>query len=1050
MKRLLTLITTCAVYLAASAQCSVIEIPLAQRALASDLIVEGKVTAQHSFWNADNNMIYTANTIEIYKIFKGTLTASTIELLTVGGIVGDKMITAEPSLELKVGEVGIFTCENLKRFNVPFNKKSSVPQYEAYASVQGFVRYNLAAGTASDVFKTYADIQSDVYSKVLSTSFKNYKTVKEFDRDASLNKVLPSVQATITSFTPANITAGTFSILQIDGTGFGAIQGAGTVGFKNADDGGATYINPDASQYLMWSDTQILVQVPDNAGTGTIRVTPDSGPQATSSGTLTVSYAEMNVLFSGTVYQTKHFDRNGTGGYVWQMNTNFDANANANAAFMRAFDSWRCNTGINWTIGSTTSINNAVNDNTNCICFDNTNPLSAGILGVCFSYWQGCGSPLTWYVEELDIIFDDGSNIAPLTWEFGPSAPSGSEYDFESVAVHELGHGHQLAHVIDNTDVMNFSISNGTSLRTPNASNYTAAGDVQSRSVVSTPCIGGAMTNYTCGTPPVADFSGTPTTLCEGATVSYTDLSTNSPTSWAWTFVGGTPSSSTAQNPTITYNTAGTYAVTLVATNGSGSDTKTVNGYITVNTCGSPPVADFSGTPTTLCAGSTVSFTDLSTNSPTSWAWSFTGGTPSSSTAQNPTITYNTPGTYAVTLVATNGSGSDTKTVNGYITVNSCVPNTQLNPSSCGINLSVLNQTLYCNPVSGANNYQYRINGPNMTNFVYTRGYALTTFRMDWVTGVLYGATYSIEVRARIGTVWGSYSTVCTVTTPPTIPSTQLAPGSCGVSLSSMTQTLYCSTVSAATNYQYRINGPNMANFIYTRGYALTTFRMDWITGVQYGATYSIEVRAKDASNWGTFASVCTVTTPTTIPTTQLAPGSCGATLTTLSQTLYCNSVPAATNYQYRLNGPNLTNYIYTRGYALTTFAMSWIPGVQAGQTYAIEVRANVGGIWGTFGSVCNVTVPIINPNDNMQRLFEDDEIQEIKIFPNPFTDNISVNLATQVKTVVILNSLGEKVYSAQVNAAEAEINAGDLVPGIYFMQIETTEGVITRKIIKQ
>ena len=80
----------------------------------------------------------------------------------------------------------------------------------------------------------------------------------------------------------------------------------------------------------------------------------------------------------------------------------------------------------------------------------------------------------------------------------------------------------------------------------------------------------------------VADFSATATSVSEGGVVSFTDLSINEPTSWAWTFSGGTPANSTAQNPTVTYNTAGTFNVTLVATNAAGSDTETKTGYITI------------------------------------------------------------------------------------------------------------------------------------------------------------------------------------------------------------------------------------------------------------------------------------------------------------------------------------------------------------------------------------------------------------------------------------------------------------------------------------
>ncbi|MEO5644697.1 MAG: PKD domain-containing protein [Bacteroidia bacterium] len=82
------------------------------------------------------------------------------------------------------------------------------------------------------------------------------------------------------------------------------------------------------------------------------------------------------------------------------------------------------------------------------------------------------------------------------------------------------------------------------------------------------------------------------------------------------------------------------------------------------------PYANFSASPLIPCTGQTVQFSDLSTFGASAWSWSFPGGTPSSSSAQNPAVVYNTPGTYHVTLVATNGAGSGTTTRTSYITVN--------------------------------------------------------------------------------------------------------------------------------------------------------------------------------------------------------------------------------------------------------------------------------------------------------------------------------------------------------------------------------------------
>ncbi len=103
-----------------------------------------------------------------------------------------------------------------------------------------------------------------------------------------------------------------------------------------------------------------------------------------------------------------------------------------------------------------------------------------------------------------------------------------------------------------------------------------AAGD----SIFATP-MGG------CVNPPtVANFEADPTSLLEGEDVQFHDLSTNNPTAWEWTFNGGTPASSTEQNPLIKYNTYGVYSVTLKATNAYGNNTLTKTDYISVGVDG--------------------------------------------------------------------------------------------------------------------------------------------------------------------------------------------------------------------------------------------------------------------------------------------------------------------------------------------------------------------------------------------------------------------------------------------------------------------------------
>lgn len=82
--------------------------------------------------------------------------------------------------------------------------------------------------------------------------------------------------------------------------------------------------------------------------------------------------------------------------------------------------------------------------------------------------------------------------------------------------------------------------------------------------------------------PVSADFTASQNSVCAGQSVTYTDASTGGATAWSWSFPGGTPSTSTAQNPTVTYNTAGTYSVTLTATGGTGVDTEVKTDFIVV------------------------------------------------------------------------------------------------------------------------------------------------------------------------------------------------------------------------------------------------------------------------------------------------------------------------------------------------------------------------------------------------------------------------------------------------------------------------------------
>jgi PKD repeat protein len=149
------------------------------------------------------------------------------------------------------------------------------------------------------------------------------------------------------------------------------------------------------------------------------------------------------------------------------------------------------------------------------------------------------------------------------------------------------------------------------------------------------------------GIAPKAEFFASPTEGCIPLTVVFTDLSSNDPTQWQWTFPGGTPSTSTQRNPVVIYKAYGLYDVTLKVTNPYGNSTVTYKQYIFAN---AKPVASFK----TNIIERWVRFTNTSLYDGT-YEWDFGDG--ETSNDRDPDHTYADDGVYDVVLRAENDCG---------------------------------------------------------------------------------------------------------------------------------------------------------------------------------------------------------------------------------------------------------------------------------------------------------------------------------------------------------------------------------------------------------
>ncbi|ABE52194.1 PKD domain-containing protein [Methanococcoides burtonii] len=169
---------------------------------------------------------------------------------------------------------------------------------------------------------------------------------------------------------------------------------------------------------------------------------------------------------------------------------------------------------------------------------------------------------------------------------------------------------------------------------------------------------------------PVSDFTSNITSGDVPLSVKFIDMSSGA-TSWAWDFDGDSLIDSTDAMFVHIYTTPGTYNVSLTATNPNGSDTKTITGYITAHlpeTEPVMPVANFTSNVTVGLTPLSVKFTDLSLDA-ANVSWDVNEDGIEDSNASEFVYVYGVPGTYNVSLAATNSNGTDIKfdMLNAYL-----------------------------------------------------------------------------------------------------------------------------------------------------------------------------------------------------------------------------------------------------------------------------------------------------------------------------------------------------------------------------------------------
>lgn len=456
----LTLVFFLALYIAAFdsiAQCMMEPLSLNEIVDHSDEAFEGMVTSKSCFRDENNGAIYTRYTIHVSEAL-GTGNEY-VSILAQGGVVDGYAQMVFPSLQLAVGERGLFLC------------KKNQEDFLVTAVSQGFFGYERNLEKAYNTFGEKFSI-SELKEQIASRKGERFSIVSD--------AIVPTQSAFnssrgigITSISPTHITAGTNQVLTINGFGFGDGQYIGHIAFNNANNGGANFIEvPQGPHVLSWTDTQIKVTVPSAtvygqfvAGTGPVKIINAGGGEAVSSEVLNVKYAKSEIYYNGNIEHTDLADMNQEGGYTIHFAEDIFNNSDALRAYAVALNTWKCNTGVNLKPDtfnySTASV--SYNDGISLVKFDNSNSLfGGGTLGTTVISYSACyfDGKMHWVMTEMDMSIKSN-----FSWYFGNGEVPNGQFDFTSVILHELGHSQLIQHNLNENSAMYYKLSAGQSKR---------------------------------------------------------------------------------------------------------------------------------------------------------------------------------------------------------------------------------------------------------------------------------------------------------------------------------------------------------------------------------------------------------------------------------------------------------------------------------------------------------------------------------------------------------------------------------------------------------
>jgi len=319
-------------------------------------------------------------------------------------------------------------------------------------------------------------LETSAYSDFPADTFSTFYAELQHQQ----TEPVPACVPTITSFTPTTVAGGIGQVLEIHGFQFGSVRGSGTVFFKNANDGGTTEVNCDEGDFVSWTDSHIQLRVPSNdryasdpistpsspAGTGVFRVVTDLADEAISPSPVAILYSVRNSDF-GITQRLPFFlapTNNQNDKFIFYLDSLVATFQNGAMVpiIRKALKEWTCLTGINWELVSDTNVSlpGPLKDS---ICVIKFGSLAPGRLALATVQGGFCNDK--YYTTESDIeISNDPNTIWFLDTVPSNPIPSGQN-DLYFAMLHELGHAHNMNHIINPDSIMHFDDNTGGTFR---------------------------------------------------------------------------------------------------------------------------------------------------------------------------------------------------------------------------------------------------------------------------------------------------------------------------------------------------------------------------------------------------------------------------------------------------------------------------------------------------------------------------------------------------------------------------------------------------------